>query len=107
MEVRCPQCGTHLPAETQFCPRDGTTLQQQTMALTSSAIIAVGPAPPPAPTLPSPPLVATQGSLDSKPSDPLLGRVLDGRYAIKQPLGAGSMGSVYDAEHVVLKKRVA
>jgi len=39
--------------------------------------------------------------------DPWLGRVVDGRYRVLRPLGDGGMGSVYEAEHLELEKRVA
>ncbi|MCK5940922.1 MAG: serine/threonine protein kinase, partial [Planctomycetes bacterium] len=35
------------------------------------------------------------------------GRVLNGKYRVLSELGAGSMGTVYLAEHVALKKKVA
>ncbi len=42
-----------------------------------------------------------------KPADPLLGRVIDGRYRIEQQIGEGGMGVVYLATHTVLQKRLA
>jgi serine/threonine-protein kinase len=39
--------------------------------------------------------------------DPLIGRVLDGRYRVRARLGAGGVGAVYEAEHVEIKKVVA
>ena len=39
--------------------------------------------------------------------DPWLGRVVDGRYRVLRSLGDGGMGSVYEAEHLELEKRVA
>jgi serine/threonine-protein kinase len=40
-------------------------------------------------------------------SDPLLGSTLGERYRVRARLAAGGMGTVYRAEHVVLRKRVA
>jgi serine/threonine protein kinase len=40
-------------------------------------------------------------------SDPRIGRVVAGKYRVNRLLGAGGMGSVYEAENVTLGKRVA
>ena len=39
--------------------------------------------------------------------DPLIGRVLDGRYRVDRAIGEGGMGIVYLATHVALQKRMA
>ena len=44
---------------------------------------------------------------DEPAEDPLLDTVLTERYRIKRRIGEGGMGVVYEAEHVVLEKRVA
>ncbi len=46
---------------------------------------------------------------DSQPeaTDLWLGRVLSERYRLSSLLGEGAMGRVYDAEHVMMRKRVA
>jgi eukaryotic-like serine/threonine-protein kinase len=71
----CPQCGTELPEGAKFCPRDGTTISSQKIALSEE--------------------------------DPLLGRVIDGRYRVRARLGSGGVGVVYEGEHVEIKKPVA
>ncbi|HET9953561.1 MAG TPA: protein kinase [Polyangiaceae bacterium] len=40
-------------------------------------------------------------------SDPLLDRVVDGRYQIEAVIGEGGMGTVYQVRHVLLDKRFA
>lgn len=44
---------------------------------------------------------------DVERTDPLIGRVLDGRYRIERSVGEGGMGIVYLATHVTLNKRMA
>ncbi|MBX7190546.1 MAG: serine/threonine protein kinase [Sandaracinaceae bacterium] len=39
--------------------------------------------------------------------DPLLGRVLDGRYRLDAPLGGGGFGAIYEGFHLRLKRPVA
>jgi serine/threonine-protein kinase len=49
----------------------------------------------------------SRGVGESGDVDPLVGRVLDGKYEIAAPLGAGGMGSVYRARRVLIGDEVA
>ena len=44
---------------------------------------------------------------ESDPTDPYVGRLVDGKYLIEQLVGTGAMGVVYRAKHVTLNKQVA
>ncbi len=48
-----------------------------------------------------------QRSESSAAENPDPSELLSGRYRIQAPLGEGAMGQVYQAEHVLMKKRVA
>ncbi len=75
----CPQCGKRFDGEEQYCSRDGTPLSK-----------------------------AGEGDSEpSRPSDPLIGGLVGGRYRVVAPLGAGAMGEVYLGRHEALKRQVA
>ena len=46
-------------------------------------------------------------TVDDEPPDPLIGKVLDERYRIEEPLGQGGIGRVYKARHLILGRHVA
>ncbi|UJR79399.1 serine/threonine-protein kinase [Sandaracinus amylolyticus] len=75
----CPACKTEFQGGEVFCPNDGARLQTPSQ-------------------LAAPPLDA---------NDVLVGQILDDRYRILRRIGEGGMGIVYEAEHVVIEKRVA
>ena len=53
------------------------------------------------------PVRSTGGSASADPGDARVGTLLAGRYQLIQRLGDGAMGSVYLAEHVALRRKVA
>ena len=91
--MNCPQCHLPLREGAQFCTRCGARTAVTGAVLTASAPTAElgGPGPQPAPAA----------------GDSLVGRVLDGKYEVVAPLGAGGMGAVYRARRVLIGDEVA
>ena len=73
----CPQCSLEYENGEVFCPIDGARLAPK------------------------------QGNESARASqDPLIGTTLSDRYKIIRKIGEGGMGIVYEAEHVLIEKRV-
>jgi serine/threonine-protein kinase len=81
----CPKCGGEYSSTDTFCPEDGSRLAASTGEHPATAD-----------------LVTVAGG-----DDPLLGRVVDGRYELTKLLGVGGMGRVYLAQHRFLERHVA
>jgi serine/threonine-protein kinase len=75
----CPVCKNQFAGGEVFCPNDGGRLVNASQM---------------------------QVSEKSDPGDPLLGTEVD-RYRIIRRIGEGGMGIVYEAEHIVIEKKVA
>ncbi len=98
--VVCPTCKAPLEPNARFCPKDGTTIRPDSVlvpvaSMGHAATVAVR-------TRKKPPTATTDPAVD-----PLIGKLLDGRYRIRARLGEGGVGAVYEAEHVQIKKTVA
>src|ERR1043166_4280531 len=113
--MNCPQCHQPLREGAQFCTHCGARMSQGGVDSAGGARRSAGPAGEARARDDSAgesvPTVRREGA-DSRTadtsaptvveSDPLVGRVLDGKYEVVAPLGAGGMGAVYLARRVLI-----
>ncbi|WNG33220.1 protein kinase [Archangium minus] len=93
----CETCGLAVPADTDICPRDGTVL--------------LGSSTSPSPGDPGGARRTSPGRTvhvmdDSSTQDPLTGLKI-GEYELRQRIGVGGMGLVYEGIQPLIGKRVA
>lgn len=80
--VRCKHCGLPHAASLAACPFTGRTISGRTR------------------------LPADAGAIE-RALKPICGTTVCGKYRVDKLLGTGSMGAVYQAQHIYLRKRVA
>ena len=98
----CETCGLAVPADTDVCPRDGTVLLGPSS--TTSPFASEAPAGAGSPR--TSPGKTVHFMDDPSPQDPLIGLKL-GEYELRQRIGVGGMGLVYDGIQPLIGKRVA
>lgn len=108
--VHCADCGTLLSGTANHCSNCGTptVLKRQLnsfrspVAAPSTARLDLIPS-----SVARVKIEQTDSNLESGCADPLIGRVLAGRYRLLSRLGEGGMGAVYKGEHVKINRLTA
>lgn len=127
----CPRCGTAVEEGARFCGGCGAKLAASVPAPSAVAPTAyagqsgaastpAAPAPsavarteyassaaPPAPAPATPAVAPTQHAASSTGSDPMQGRVLNGRYRVERKIGSGGFGAVYEGIQLQMDRPVA
>ncbi|HEX5747214.1 MAG TPA: serine/threonine-protein kinase [Archangium sp.] len=93
----CETCGLSVPADTDICPRDGTVLLDASLSSYPGD---------PGGARRTSPGRTMQVMDDSSAQDPLTGLKV-GEYELRQRIGVGGMGLVYEGIQPLIGKRVA
>ncbi|MCY1073930.1 protein kinase domain-containing protein [Archangium lansingense] len=93
----CETCGLSVPADTDICPRDGTVLLDASLSPFSGDMGGARR---------TSPGMTVHVMDDSSAQDPLTGLKV-GEYELRQRIGVGGMGLVYEGIQPLIGKRVA
>jgi eukaryotic-like serine/threonine-protein kinase len=125
--VRCPHCRLPHNVETTLCPVTNKSISLSERKSDNGRVAAPSIAPPPLvpkrpvdvekplplvkpaakPSGAPAPAGAAKGRFGGVDARGLVGRTLEGKYKIKNILGEGGMGTVYEGSHVALGRAVA
>jgi serine/threonine protein kinase len=109
--IRCPHCRLPHDVSQVFCPMTGKDVRDRGGRPVSSPPPPMRPvsSPPPAPGPPSPssPMRAPLATSPASLARSLCGQTIGGKYVVRDVLGEGGMGTVFEAEHLTIGRAVA